>query len=464
MTQREVDLVLDGGSVVTVDSERRVFSSGAIAIDGDAIVAVGRREDVAAEWRGRRVIDTSNSLVFPGLVCTHSHAFQVLYRGLGDDLELFGWLSDMIYPLSAHLGAEEAYNSTLLCAMDLMKAGSTTLADSFYIHVDPDAFDAVCHAASDSGIRALLGRASIDKGEAPDAFKERHDVALARTEKALNDWPWRDGARVRAVVEALNPPSTSGELMRELANLSRDHGSRFHLHAAETGREAREIRSETGKGVFEYLDQLGLLSPQTLLVHAVWTLPHEIPLIRDSGAPVSHNPVSNMGGSGIAPIPAMLRAGVTVGLGVDGAASNHGQDMLETMKFTHLLHWGVSGDGISAERVLEMATIEGARALSLDHEIGSIEVGKKADIAAIDRSGKPYLSPGLKPVSDLIMCAKGSDVDTVIVDGNVIIEQRRFTELDEEDVMRQVDATARAMVKKAGVERLMTTPTFRYID
>lgn len=460
----EAGVLVEGGTVITMDGQRRVLQPGAVAIRGDRIVAVGRRSDVLRRWSGRRVIDAQDAIVLPGLVCTHSHGFQVLYRGLGDDLELFSWLRRMIYPLSALLGADETYAATLLCCMDLMKTGTTTFADSFYIHVDAEAYAAACRAAVDSGIRAVMGRASLDQGEAPPRFKERPRVALQRTDEALQGVPWEAGARVRGCVEGLNTHSTSAGLLRDLKGLADDHSTRFHMHAAETPREAEEIRQRTGKGVFEFLDELGVVDERSLFYHAVWTLPHEIDLLRRRRASVSHNPVSNSVGSGIAPIPAMVRRGVNVALGVDGAASNNGQDMLETMKFAALIHPAVGAGILSSERIVEMATIDGARALGLEDEVGSLEVGKKADVMVIDRRGKPHLSPGLKPVSDVVFCANGSDVDTVVVDGEVLIQDRRFTRLDEEEAMRRVADIARRMVREAKREELLYTPTFRYVD
>ncbi len=461
---RHVDLLLDGGTVITMDEGRTVFTTGALAIEGDRIVAVGPRSRIRRSFAADRVIDTTDAIVLPGLVCTHSHGFQVLYRGLGDDLELFAWLRRMIYPLSGLLGATETYWATLLCCMDLMKTGTTTFADSFYIHVDADAYPAACRAATDSGIRAVMGRASLDQGEAPARFKERPRTALRRTEEALREVPWKAGARVRGCVEALNTHSTSAELIRDLKELARGQATSFHMHAAETGREAEEVRQRTGKGVFEFLDGLGAIDERSLFYHAVWTLPHEIALLRRRGASVSHNPISNSVGSGIAPVPAMVRGGVNVALGVDGAASNNGQDMLETMKFAALIHPAVGAGILPSERIVEMATIDGARALGLDAEIGSLEAGKKADVTVIGRRGKPHLSPGLKPVSDVVFCANGSDVDTVIVDGQVVMRDRRFTVLDEEMVMRRVAEIARRMVREAGREELLHTPTFRYVD
>lgn len=460
----EAGVLVEGGTVITMDGQRRVLQPGAVAIQGDRIVAVGRRSDVLRRWSGRRVIDAQDAIVLPGLVCTHSHGFQVLYRGLGDDLELFAWLRRMIYPLSALLGADETYAATLLCCMDLMKTGTTTFADSFYIHVDAEAYAAACRAAVDSGIRAVMGRASLDQGEAPPRFKERPRVALQRTDEALQGVPWEAGARVRGCVEGLNTHSTSAGLLRDLKGLANDHSTRFHMHAAETPREAEEIRRRTGKGVFEFLHELGVVDERSLFYHAVWTLPHEIDLLRRRRASVSHNPVSNSVGSGIAPIPAMVRRGVNVALGVDGAASNNGQDMLETMKFAALIHPAVGAGILSSERIVEMATIDGARALGLEDEVGSLEVGKKADVMVIGRRGKPHLSPGLKPISDVVFCANGSDVDTVVVDGEVLIQDRRFTRLDEEEAMRRVADIARRMVREAKREELLYTPTFRYVD
>ena len=459
-----MDLLLDGGTVITMDEERIVYTSGAVAIEGDRIAAVGPRSRIRRSFAADRVIDTTDALVLPGLVCTHSHGFQVLYRGLGDDLELFAWLRRMIYPLSALLGARETYAATLLCCMDLMKTGTTTFADSFYIHVDPEAYAAACRAAIDSGIRAVMGRASLDQGEAPSRFKERPRAALRRTEDVLGAVPWRAGARVRGAVEALNTHSTSPGLLRDLKGLARDQGTTFHMHAAETSREAEEIRQRTGKGVFEFLDELGVVDERSLFYHAVWTLPHEIDLLSRRGASVSHNPISNSVGSGVAPIPAMVRRGVNVALGVDGAASNNGQDMLETMKFAALIHPAVGSGLLSSERIMEMATIDGARALGLEDEIGSLETGKKADVMVIGRAGKPHLSPGLKPVSDVVFCANGSDVDTVIVDGRIVMEDRRFTTLDEVEAMHRVAEIARRMVRKADRQELLRTPTFRYVN
>jgi 5-methylthioadenosine/S-adenosylhomocysteine deaminase len=398
-------------------------------------------------------------------VSSHTHQFQVLYRGLGDELSIPKWLAQAVLPMSSVLGADEAYAGARLCCLEMIKGGTTTFTDSHYIHVDKAAIDAVCRATDESGLRGVIARATQDQGEVPESLKETVAVALAETERLMSEWGDRS-ARVFVVPEPLFTPLTSPELITGLKDLADRHKTNFHMHAGETREEAEFIRRETGKSIFEYLSSLGALGPRSLFYHAVWATPSDIALLGESGASIAHNPVSNMYlADGVAPIVAMRAAGVNVGLGVDGAASNCGQDMFESMKMAALLQKVVTLDAaaVTGEDAIEMATINSARALGLDEEIGSLEVGKKADLIMLRADRHAHLTPNIKPVSTSVYNAGAQDVDTVVVDGRVLMENRELAGLDEAEIMARAREVAQRMVRDAELMHRLEGDRFAYV-
>ena len=447
-----VSLLVRGGTVVTMNPSRQVIEDGAVAIEGTTIVAVGPRRELERTHPAKRTIEAAGAAIIPGLVNAHTHTFQNLYKGLGDDMPVLEWIVRMIFPLSAHLGWAEAAAGAELACLEMIRSGVTCFTDSFYIHRDPEAVLAVAAAVERSGLRAVIARAAMDQGEIPAIFKEGTGAAIRAAEEAMRAWNPRS-ERVQICPEALFTLFASPELVHGLRDLARRHGTRFHMHAGESIVEAREIRERSGRSVFGYLDSIEALGSDVLVFHAVWCTQSDTALLAERRTAVAHNPVSNQYlASGIAPVTDWLQRGVTVGLGTDGAASNNTQDMFETMKSAALLQKVARLDAraLTAEAALELATLGGARALGLDDRIGSLEPGKRADLAVVCLEDVNAI-PSLKPVSSLVYTCRPSDVTHVLVDGRIVLDDGEVQTMDEREILIRGRAVARRMAEQAGL-------------
>jgi 5-methylthioadenosine/S-adenosylhomocysteine deaminase len=433
---RRVTLVITGGGVVTMDPARRILSPGAVAIDGRDIVAVGTPEAIARQFSAAETIDAAGAIVLPGLVNTHTHAPMVMYRGLADDLALMDWLQKYIFPAEAKTVSPEMVRvGTRLAALEMIQSGTTTFADMYYFE------DEIARATKAAGLRAVLGQ-SVIGFPVPDA-KTPAD-GLARAEAFIKACAGDD-----LITPALAPhsPYTVDEpTLRAVRDLAARYKAPILIHLAETGDEVTIIRERYKMTPAAWLESIGLLGPSVVAAHGVWLTDEDIEILKRTGTSVSHNPESNMKlASGAAPVPKYLKAGVTVGLGTDGAASNNDLDMFEAMRQAAFLHKHVSRDpqAVPATAALEMATILGARALGLDKTIGSIEVGKRADLIVVAMDGARQ-TPMYNPISHLVYVTHGDDVRTTVVNGRVLMRDRRMRTLDE----RVVLADARALAAK----------------
>ncbi|HTL03438.1 MAG TPA: amidohydrolase [Vicinamibacterales bacterium] len=440
---RRVALVITGGTVVTVDGARHVFSPGAIAIDGADILAVGPAADIAARFRGAEQINASGSVVIPGLINTHTHAPMVMYRGLADDLPLQDWLTKYIFPAEAKTVSREMVRvGTQLAAVEMIQSGTTAYADMYYFEEE------IARATKAAGLRGVLGQTLIDF---PVADAKTFDEGLARAEAFVKEFA-ADDLIVPAVAPHA-PYTVSGEHLKAARALATKYSVPYIIHLAETKTEVSDMqKAHGGMTPVAYLDSLGALGPRTLAAHVVWATPEDIAILKARQVAVSHNPESNMKlASGVAPVPALLAAGVTVGLGTDGAASNNDLDMFEAMRMAAFLHKVQSTDPqvIPAATALEMATINGAKALGLETKIGSLEAGKKADVVVVSMSSARQ-TPLYDPISHLVYATRGDDVRTVVVNGKVLMRDRRLTTLNEAAVIaaaRKLAESVRAAVK-----------------
>ena len=440
---RRVALVITGGTVVTVDGARHVFSPGAIAIDGADILAVGPAADIAARYRGAEQINASGSVVIPGLINTHTHAPMVMYRGLADDLPLQDWLTKYIFPAEAKTVSREMVRvGTQLAAVEMIQSGTTAYADMYYFEEE------IARATKAAGLRGVLGQTLIDF---PVADAKTFDEGLARAEAFIKEFA-ADDLIVPAVAPHA-PYTVSGDHLKAARALATKYSVPYIIHLAETKTEVSDMqKAHGGMTPVAYLDSLGALGPRTLAAHVVWATPADIAILKARQVAVSHNPESNMKlASGVAPVPALLAAGVTVGLGTDGAASNNDLDMFEAMRMAAFLHKVQSADPqvIPAATALEMATINGAKALGLETKIGSLEAGKKADVVVVSMSSARQ-TPLYDPISHLVYATRGDDVRTVVVNGKVLMRDRRLTTLNEAAVIaaaRKLAESVRAAVK-----------------
>ena len=439
--QRLVSLVVTNATIVTMDRDGRVIANGAVAIDGPDIVAVDAAEVMQRRFRGSETIDAAGQVVLPGLINTHTHAPMVLFRGLADDLALMDWLTKYIFPAEAKMVSPEFVRAgTRLAALEMIQSGTTTYTDMYYFE------EAIAAETKAAGLRGVLGQTVI---EFPVADAKTPAEALARAEKFIA--AFKGDPLITPAVAPHAMYTLDGPTLTAARNLSRRHGVPTLIHLAETRDEVRIAQERFKMSPVGYLDSLGFLGPGVVAAHAIWVSEPEVTILRQRGVGVSHNPESNMKlASGTAPVPAYLNAGVAVGLGTDGAASNNDLDMFEAMRTASLVHKLQTGDPrvVGARTALEMATMGGARVLGMAAKIGSLEPGKRADVIVVGMTSARQ-TPMYDPISHLVYATHGDDVRTTIVHGKVLMRDRKVVTLEEAAVLR--DARAWAQQVRAAV-------------
>ncbi len=444
------DLLIRNATVLTLDPKLTQIKEGAVGIREDRIDFVGKTEALPP-CSAKRTLDASGGLLLPGLVNTHTHLPMSLFRGLADDLPLQTWLNDYIFPAeSAHLNPDTVRIGTLLSCCEMLLSGTTTCCDGYFFE------DAVAEAVSEARMRGVLAQGVIDTPApgVPDPGKN-----IAEAEAFLKKWTGR--------YPALSPSifchslyTCSPETLKSAKAVARAYGALFQIHAAETQSEIDFSRLTYQTTPVRFLESLGILDSRTLLVHAVWLDEEEIAIIAKTHAAVSHNPESNMKlGSGIAPVAKLLAAGIPVGLGTDGCASNNDLDLFSEMGSAAKLQKvaTLNPGTLDARTVLRMATLEGARTIGMEERIGSIETGKEADLIVLD-TRKPRLTPAYDPFSLLVYSACGADVRDVIVAGKVVVQDGRLQSLDLEDLLREAEKVCGSIRKTV---RRVTPPRTR---
>lgn len=436
-----------------MDRARRIIKDGAIAINENKIVGVGKTDELIAKYKGEKIIDAEKMVVLPGFINTHTHFYETLLRGLGDNYQLFDWLHKIVYPITANLRKEDVYYASLLSCLELIRTGCTCTMDN---HFHRKTYDDCLRAMLDIGIRGIEAREHVDMDRwnlLPPELVEDSEKQMKDNVRLLKKWHGKGNGRLHVWFGMRWPPFCSNEILETAYDLSREHGVgiTMHLHGGEE--EVRRWKEETGYSPIQYYNKnVKILGPNLLAVHCAWTDDEDIQVLKESATKVSHCPISNMYfGSGIASIPKMLKRGIPVGLGVDGAANNDNQDMLELMKVTALLHraFALDPSAIDAKKVLEMATIDGAKALNLENEIGSIEPGKKADVVLINLKRANTIP--IRVPSQLVYCAKGSNVDTVIIDGEVVLENGKIKTVNEEEILEKAQKLSDELLERCGV-------------
>jgi 5-methylthioadenosine/S-adenosylhomocysteine deaminase len=420
---KRVDLIVSGGTVVTMDASRRVIEDGAVAVEGGRIVAVGKRSDIVRQYGAREVINATGRAVIPGLVNGHTHVPMTLFRGIADDLDLQEWLTKYIFPAEAKNVDEEFVRAgARLGLAEMIRGGTTTFCDMYYFE------DAIAEETERAGVRGLLGETLIDF---PVPDNKTWPDGMRYTERFVARW--KGNRLVTAAIAPHAPYTVSEAHLREVKAFSDRTGAPIVTHVAETRKEVDDISRDHGARPVEYLARIGFLGPRDVFAHTVHLTEGEINLLKQNGVGSVHNPQSNMKlASGVAPVPQMLRAGVAVGLGTDGAASNNDLDMWEEMDTAAKLHKLTTGDPkvLTAEEALALATIGGARALHMDSDIGSLETGKRADIVVVDLDALNQ-TPRYNIYSHLVYATKAAEVRTVVIEGRVVMRDRRLLTLDE---------------------------------
>ncbi len=382
--------------------------------------------DDIEDSKADKIIDAEGKILLPGLVNTHTHLSMTLFRGLADDLSLDSWLNDHIWPMEANLNGEYCYIGALLAAVELIKSGTTTLSDMYFYMED------VARAIDDAGLRAVLSYGMIDFGDA-----ERRQAEIEQNLTLFKNCNGMADGRIKVFFGPHSPYTASEELLIKVRELADEYNMGIHIHVSETQKEIDDVSAEKGLRPFEYLEKIGFLGPDVLAAHCVWLSDEEIEIIKKHDVKVSHNPCSNMKlASGVSPVSKMIDKGICVSIGTDGASSNNNLDLIEELKTASLLQKVSTLDPkvLSSDEAIEMATIKGAEALGLDSEIGSVEVGKKADLILIDTNSANMVPDSSSLSSNVIYSANGSNVDTTICNGKILMENKKLTTLDEQEI------------------------------
>ena len=434
------DMVIHNGTIITVNSDFDIIESGAVCIKGGRIERIHPVESNLPLPEAEEMIDVKGGIILPGLVNTHTHLPMTLFRGLADDLPLSVWLNEHIFPAEErHISPESVELGALLACSEMLLSGTTTCCDGYFLEGH------VASALNRSGMRAVLGQGVVDfpAPGVPDP-SENIKNAVAYIEK------WQEiSPLITPSIFCHSPYTCSTETLKKAKAAAAENGLLFQTHVAETKAERDQIQSAHGASPVQHLDRIGVLDEKTLLVHGVWVDDDDVETIARRRAKVSHNPESNMKlSSGISPVADLIKKAVTVGLGTDGCASNNDLDLFQEMDMAAKLHKVNTLDPtvMDARTVLKMATIDGAEAIGLNGDVGSLEVGKAADLIVID-TAQPHLVPMYNPVSHIVYAVRGSDVRHVIVSGRVLVKDRKLMTLDLEEILEKV-AEISQVIKK----------------
>ncbi|GAX89775.1 amidohydrolase [Effusibacillus lacus] len=427
-------ILIENAAIVTMTEESWI-ENGYITISGNRIQEVG-----SGSYQGDRsfdkILDASGKVVMPGLVNAHGHAAMVLLRGYADDLPLMEWLQTKCWPIEDRMTEEDIHWGTQLAILEMLKTGTTCFTD-MYFHMD-----GVAKAVESSGIRAVLSRGMI-------GFPPKADTAIAESRDFFNRWNCAANGRISVILGPHAPYTCPPDYLKRVAELSAELNVPIQIHLSETAGEVERCMEEHGCTPIRLMEQVGLFERPTLAAHCVHVTDEDLDIMARYNVHVAHNPDSNLKlGSGVAPAVKMLQKGLIVGLGTDGAASNNNLDMFEEMRQAAMLHKGVNLDpiAVSAYKALEMATKDGAKALFLEDRLGTVQSGALADLIMLDFN-RPYYYPRHNVIAHLVYAGQSGDVTDVIVDGQLLVENRRVLTMDEERIYREVEAVCERLFK-----------------
>jgi len=427
---KEVDTLILGGTVLCLDEQMTQIQDGALAISGDTLAAVDKAEVLRNQFTSSNIIDGANTLIMPGLINGHTHAAMTCFRGIADDMNLMDWLNDYIFPAEArNVNPELAYWGSLLACAEMIKSGTTSFCDMYIFENE------TARAAQQAGMRCLLGEVLFDF---PSPNYQTPREGLAYTRNLLERWA--DDPLIRIAVEPHSLYTCSRPLLVEAIQLAEEFQVPLALHLLENASEMQQLQEKLGQGAVSYLKGLDCLNDRLIAFHGVCLDETDIRTFRDHGCKVVYNPESNMKlASGFAPVSRMLAAGVRVGLGTDGCASNNNLDMFQAMDTAAKLEKVINLNPtlMPAPTVVAMATREGAKVLGMEQMTGCIKPGLKADLIMIDLRS-PHLTPMYNPYSHLVYAANGADVKTVFINGKMVMKERRLLTLNEDEIMAKV--------------------------
>ncbi|OIJ20798.1 N-ethylammeline chlorohydrolase [Anaerobacillus alkalidiazotrophicus] len=438
------NLLIKNIEIVTMNEKNDIFV-GDIYVEDDLINQIGENLPIS---HADKVINGKGRTIIPGFVQTHIHLCQTLFRGKADDLELLDWLKKKIWPLEAAHDEESIYYSALLGIGELIQSGTTTIVDMETVHHTDFAFQAIAA----SGIRALSGKVMMDKGnEVPKNLQENTIESIQKSVDLLEKWNMYDQGRIKYAFSPRFVVSCSEELLKEVSRLSNLYHVYVHTHASENRGEIEIVEYETGMRNVTYLDHLELANERLILAHCVWLDEEEKRIIKEKKVNISHCPGSNLKlASGIANVPNLLDQDISVSLGADGAPCNNNLDMFNEMRLAALIQKPFHGPtAMDAQTVFKMATIGGAKAVGMGNEIGSIEVGKKADLVILNLNDfHTYPMFDVNPISRIVYSATRADVETTIINGKVVMENRIMKTMNKEDVLEGANRSIKRLIKK----------------
>lgn len=442
-------LLLFNAGIVTMDAERRQYNNGALLIQDGRILRVGKSVELLAEFgEEAQCIDLRGRWILPGLINTHVHTSQQLGRGLGDDVDLLTWLHKRIWPYESSLTEEDSYVSTLLCGLEQIRSGVTCFAEPGGQFVD-----GMGRGVTELGLRGILARSTMDGGEGlPQVWQESTDEALAIQVDHLKRWHGQAGGRIRVWFGLRTIFNNSDELIQRTKALADQYGVGVHMHVAEIKAEVEFCQATRGATTVTHLNRLGVLDKNFLAVHCVWLTDAEIQIFAEKEVKVSHNPAAAMRVLGFPKIPEMLKAGVCVTIGTDGAPSNNRMTLIDEMYLTSLIHKGRLLDPtvMPAEEVLAMVTCNAARALQWEDQIGSLEAGKQADLVVINPNTATML-PMYDPIANMVTSMRSHNVESVMVNGRWLMRDGHILTVNEAEILEEAKARAAAIIRRANI-------------
>jgi len=454
-------ILFENATIITVDPTHRIILDGAIAVSDSRITGVGKREDILKQIQqeDKKRVDLKGMVVVPGLVNTHVHLSQALIRGCADDMALIEWLMKRVWVLQGNYDEDDGRISAELCILEMLKSGTTAFVETML--AGRYGFDGIAQVVQSSGIRAALSKIVMDVstyaeekvGSMHPGMIEDYNASFQEALDMHDKWQGRADGRIQVWFGPRPPGGTSTKLLKEMMSTANKRGMGVNIHLAEVKEDIEYIHNSFNMTPIEYCESVNMVGPRVLLIHCVQLGGDDIHRLAETGTHVSHNPLSNSKlASGIAPIAEMLDAGVNVSLGTDGGPSNNGYDMINDMRWaSYLQKVKLDDEGVMpVETVLEMATLNGAKAMGWEDQIGSIEVGKQADFVALNMK-KPRLTPAPDPVSTIVCAGNGNDVDTVVIGGQIVVDGGKVLTMDEERILEEANEHARKVYQRTGI-------------
>ena len=450
--------LIKNGYVLTMNPKREILQDGAVYIEGDTIVEVGKTDELS-KHKAEQEIDASGKIVMPGFIDTHVHLSQALIRGTADDVSLVDWLKNYVWVLQGNFTTQDGLVSAELCMAEMIRTGTTSYLDCM-IHTRYG-FDGIAKSVERVGIRAALSKIIMDStgyADSPDimypGMVEDADATLRETDEMHKKWHGKADGRLQVWYGLRSLGAVTPDLFKEVVRLAREKGTGMTMHLGEVVDDVRYVKENFNMNLTEFAESMGLLGPDMVFAHGIHFEDRELKKLAETKSNISHCPSSNMKlASGFAKIPQMLELGVPVSIGCDGGPSNNTYDMVRETRQAALIHKSVVNDPlvVTAEQALEMATLGGAVAMGIQDEVGSLEPGKLADIITIDLDGLS-VTPATNPVSNLVYSGSGMDVDTVMVNGRVIMRNKKLLTLDVDEVKRKAREHIVELLDRAGIK------------